>query len=113
VWAKAARAPLICLATANLPGSGSSGWSNINGSSRLWGRLHLPDVALMDMRMPISPELRRLPGSARSRIVALPTYGGDEDIRRAIEAGVQAYLTKDVLLKHGRIHNEKPRQEYP
>jgi len=27
----------------------------------------------------------------------LTTYGGDEDIRRALAAGVQAYLTKDVL----------------
>ena len=27
----------------------------------------------------------------------MTTYGGDEDIRRALAAGVQAYLTKDVL----------------
>ena len=30
-------------------------------------------------------------------MIALTTYGGDEDIRRALSAGVQAYLTKDVL----------------
>ena len=30
-------------------------------------------------------------------MIALTTYGGDEDIRRALAAGVQAYLTKDVL----------------
>ena len=30
-------------------------------------------------------------------MIALTTYGGDEDIRRALNAGVQAYLTKDVL----------------
>ena len=30
-------------------------------------------------------------------MIALTTYGGDEDIRRALAAGVKAYLTKDVL----------------
>ena len=33
----------------------------------------------------------------QARLIALTTYGGDEDIRRAIQAGVRAYLTKDVL----------------
>jgi two-component system NarL family response regulator len=32
-----------------------------------------------------------------ARMIALSTYGGDEDIRRALAAGVHAYLTKDVL----------------
>ena len=32
-------------------------------------------------------------------MIALTTYGGDEDIRRALAAGVKAYLTKDVLHK--------------
>jgi len=32
-----------------------------------------------------------------ARIIALSTYGGDEEIRRALQAGVRAYLTKDVL----------------
>jgi two-component system, NarL family, response regulator len=60
-----------------------------------------PDIALMDMRMPgvsgfeavaaIRKEFRQ------ARIVALSTYGGDEDIHRAFIAGVQTYLTKDVL----------------
>ena len=27
----------------------------------------------------------------------LTTYGGEEDLRRAIAAGVKAYLTKEVL----------------
>jgi two-component system NarL family response regulator len=33
----------------------------------------------------------------QARLIALTTYGGDEDIRRALAAGVHAYLTKDVL----------------
>jgi two-component system, NarL family, response regulator len=60
-----------------------------------------PDVVLLDMRMPIMSGV----DAARAiktefpeaRMVALTTYGGDEDIRRALSAGIQAYLTKDVL----------------
>jgi DNA-binding NarL/FixJ family response regulator len=64
-------------------------------------RQHVPDVALLDMRMPIldgvaaAKAIRsEFPGA---RMIALTTYGGDEDIRRALAAGVHAYLTKDVL----------------
>jgi two-component system NarL family response regulator len=64
-------------------------------------REHRPDVALLDIRMPgmsgveAAAAIRaEFPGA---RMIALTTYGGDEDIRRALAAGVQAYLTKDVL----------------
>jgi two-component system NarL family response regulator len=64
-------------------------------------REHHPDVTLMDMRMPVVSGFEAVaairhefPGA---RIVALSTYGGDEDIHRAFLAGVQTYLTKDVL----------------
>jgi two-component system NarL family response regulator len=64
-------------------------------------REHRPDVVLMDMRMPVMTGFNAV-NAIRSefsgaRIVALSTYGGDEDIHRAFLAGVQAYLTKDVL----------------
>jgi len=64
-------------------------------------RLHLPDVTLMDMWMPVMNGFEAL-AAIRSefpdaRIVALSTYGGDEDIRKALMAGAQSYLTKDVL----------------
>jgi DNA-binding NarL/FixJ family response regulator len=60
-----------------------------------------PDVVLLDMRMPIMSGVE----AARAikaefpdaKMVALTTFGGDEDIRRALSAGIQAYLTKDVL----------------
>src|SRR5215467_9008187 len=62
---------------------------------------HRPDVTLMDMRMPVMDGVEAItairadfPGA---RIVALSTFGGDEDIRRALVAGARAYLTKDVL----------------
>src|SRR5581483_12056413 len=64
-------------------------------------RKHLPDVSLMDVRM---PEMSGVEATRAIRaefpdahIIALSTYGGDEDVRRALQAGVRAYLTKDVL----------------
>ncbi len=64
-------------------------------------REHQPDVALLDMRMPGmgGPETAAAIRAEypNARMIALTTYGGDEDIRRALSAGVQAYLTKDVL----------------
>jgi two-component system NarL family response regulator len=62
---------------------------------------HLPDVTLLDLRMPGMTGLEAAAAIRReypkARLIALTTYGGDEDIRRALQAGVQAYLTKDVL----------------
>jgi two-component system NarL family response regulator len=64
-------------------------------------RQHLPDVTLLDMRMPVMTGVEAAQAIRReyphARMIALTTYGGDEDIRRALSAGVQAYLTKDVL----------------
>jgi two-component system NarL family response regulator len=64
-------------------------------------REHRPDVVLMDMRMPVMSGFEAVSAiraeSPNARIVALSTYGGDEDIHRAFLAGVQSYLTKDVL----------------
>ena len=59
-----------------------------------------PDVALVDIRMPVMSGVEaaaaivgEFPGS---RVIALTTYEGDENVRRAFAAGVRAYLTKDV-----------------
>src|SRR5947208_13072731 len=64
-------------------------------------RLHQPDVTLLDLRMPgmggVEAAIVIRSESPGARMIALTTYGGDEDIRRALAAGVQAYLTKDVL----------------
>ena len=64
-------------------------------------RKHLPDVALLDMRMPgmsgVEAAAAIRAEFPNARMVALTTYGGDEDIRRALASGIQAYLTKDVL----------------
>ena len=64
-------------------------------------RQHLPDVSLLDLRMPIMSGIDAAAAIHRdyphARLIALTTYGGDEDIRRALQAGVQAYLMKDIL----------------
>jgi DNA-binding NarL/FixJ family response regulator len=64
-------------------------------------RKHLPDVTLLDLRMPVMSGVEAATAIRceypDARLIALTTYGGDEDIRRALQAGVQAYLTKDVL----------------
>ena len=64
-------------------------------------RSHRPDVALLDLRMPqmggVDAATAIRSEFPQARMIALTTYGGDEDIRRALAAGVQAYLTKDVL----------------
>lgn len=64
-------------------------------------RKHLPDVALLDLRMPVMSGLEATVAIRtefpNAKVIALTTYGGDEDIRRALCAGVQAYLIKDVL----------------
>ena len=73
-----------------------------------------PDVTLLDMRMPgmggVEAATAIRAEFPTARMIALTTYGGDEDIRRALAAGVLAYLTKDVLhdelLKAIRAVNE-------
>src|ERR1039457_5512240 len=64
-------------------------------------RLHQPDVTLLDLRMPgmggVEAAIKIRSEFPGAKMVALTTYGGDEDIRRALAAGGQADLTKDGL----------------
>jgi DNA-binding NarL/FixJ family response regulator len=74
----------------------------VNGQQALeLFRKHRPDIVLLDIRMPVMSGLEAAVAIRSecpdARIIALTTYGGDEDIRRALAAGVKAYLTKDVL----------------
>jgi DNA-binding NarL/FixJ family response regulator len=65
-------------------------------------RDHRPDVALMDLRMPVMDGVEAIREITTefpdARILALTTYEGDADIRRALEAGASGYLLKDMLL---------------
>jgi two-component system, NarL family, response regulator len=62
---------------------------------------HLPDVALIDLRMPvmdgISAMVAILGAHPEARLVALTTYDGDADIYRALDSGACGYLIKDLL----------------
>ena len=59
-----------------------------------------PDVVLMDLRM---PELDGIAATRTiraefpdARVIALTSYDGDQDIYRALEAGVRGYLLKEM-----------------
>jgi len=60
-----------------------------------------PDVVLMDLRMPHVDgiEAARLmrQSDPDARIIALTSYDGDQDIYRALEAGVRGYLLKEMV----------------
>lgn len=62
---------------------------------------HLPDVVLMDLRMPHMNGVEATQAIVRAdrdaRIVALTSYEGDADIYRALRAGARGYLLKDML----------------
>ena len=64
----------------------------------IFGRIR-PDVTLMDLRLRgmdgIEAARRICTQSRRSQIIMLTTFEGDEDIYRALEAGVRGYLLKD------------------
>jgi two-component system, NarL family, response regulator len=64
-------------------------------------REHRPDITLLDVRMPkmsgIEAAMAIRAEFAEARLIALTSYDGGEDIRRAVEAGVLGFLTKDVL----------------
>ncbi len=66
-------------------------------------RRHQPDITLMDLRMPelsgaeaITQIRAEFPAA---RIIVLTTYDGDEDIYRAVQAGAQGYLLKDMFFE--------------
>lgn len=64
-------------------------------------RKHRPDIVVMDLRMAgvggvgATAQIRKEFPAAR--VIVLTTYEGDEDIHRALEAGAQAYLLKDMV----------------
>jgi len=63
-------------------------------------REYEPDVVLMDLSMPGSGGIEAInrirDEFPAARVIVLTTYEGDEDIHRALEAGAQAYLLKNM-----------------
>lgn len=64
-------------------------------------RQHQPDVTLMDLKMPgldgIAAIRRIRSEFPDARIIALTSFDGDQDIYRALEAGVRGYLLKESV----------------
>lgn len=64
----------------------------------------IPDVTLMDLRMPGGDGLSAIAAIRRyapsARIVVLSTYSGDALIKQARRAGASAYLLKSMLLEN-------------
>jgi DNA-binding NarL/FixJ family response regulator len=64
-------------------------------------RAHRPDVVLMDLRMPnvdgieAAKQIRAI--SPDVKIIALTSFDGDQEIYRALEAGVRGYLLKEMV----------------
>ncbi|WP_438480576.1 response regulator [Oleiharenicola lentus] len=60
----------------------------------------LPDVVLMDLRMPgvggVEAILAIRKKHPEARVIVLSTYDADEDIFRAIQSGAKSYLLKDM-----------------
>lgn len=75
-----------------------------NGSEAIQQfRTHQPDITLMDLQM---PELNGVDATIairnefpQARIIVLTTYAGDVQVLRALKAGAQGYLLKNLLHK--------------
>jgi two-component system NarL family response regulator len=63
-------------------------------------REHVPDVTLIDLRMPVMGGVEAIRTIRKeypaAGIIILTTYKGDEDIFRGLEAGAQGYLLKGM-----------------
>jgi CheY-like chemotaxis protein len=61
-----------------------------------------PDVVLCDIGLPglngyeVARKLRENPGTARARLIAVTSFGQDEDRRRSHQAGFEQHLVKPV-----------------
>ncbi|MGY0234402.1 response regulator [Longispora urticae] len=66
-------------------------------------RRHLPDVALVDIRMPVldgieaTRQIAADPALTAVHVVILTNYGLDEHVFHALRAGAAGFLVKDIL----------------
>jgi DNA-binding NarL/FixJ family response regulator len=63
-------------------------------------RKHLPDVTLMDLRLPDKSGIEAMRSIREefpeARLIVLTTFEGDVEIQRALEAGASAYILKNM-----------------
>jgi DNA-binding NarL/FixJ family response regulator len=66
-------------------------------------RAHNPDITLMDLQMPAMSGIDALMAirelQPAARVIILTTYSGDIQVLRAMKAGAQGYLVKNLLHK--------------
>ena len=66
-------------------------------------RQHVPDLILMDLGLPglggceAAQQIKSAPETAHIPIIALTAHTISDDVRKAIEAGIDAYETKPVV----------------
>lgn len=64
-------------------------------------RQHLPDVVLMDLRLPdssgIDATARLCKDFPAAKVIIISSYDSEEDIYRSFQAGARGYLLKNVL----------------
>ncbi|MBF9134959.1 response regulator transcription factor [Plantactinospora sp. S1510] len=66
-------------------------------------RKHLPDIALIDIQMPVmdgieaTRQIAADPALARVHVVILTNYGLDEYVFNALRAGAAGFLVKDIV----------------
>jgi DNA-binding NarL/FixJ family response regulator len=81
-------------------------------------RKHLPDVTLMDLRLPDQSGIDALKAIRAefpdARIIMLTTFEGDVEIQRALQAGARGYMLKsmppkDLLEVIRQVHTGKKR----
>jgi DNA-binding NarL/FixJ family response regulator len=79
---------------------------------------HMPDVTLMDLRLPDMSGIDALMAIRAdfpdARVVMLTTFEGDVDIRRSLEAGARGYMLKNTPPKElveviRQVHKGKKR----
>ena len=81
-------------------------------------REHVPDVTLMDLRLPdmsgIDAMIAIRSEFPEARVIILTTFAGEVEIQRALEAGARAYLLKSMPPKElveviREVHSGKKR----
>lgn len=90
----------LCLLVGMLPGVEVIGAAVDGEDAVRQARRHVPDVVLMDLRMPncdgVEATRRIVRDQPSVRVVVLTAYSDDERVFGALRAGARGYLTKDA-----------------
>jgi DNA-binding NarL/FixJ family response regulator len=101
--------PVVCFGLAAMidtqPDMTAVGQANDGIEAVALFRKHIPDITLMDLRMPKMGGVQAIrtirADYPNSGFIVLTTYNGDEDIYKALTAGAQGYLLKGM--PHGEL----------